>query len=134
MTYELMEDEITQGLIAEFARQRQELQKMIDDLQQLKENLDILFPKTLDVRFAKSFEEKIKTATSLFNVILDIRKELIKSVREEFDVRLKVKKPQDINLHELIDVRKLSRQIEKLKDNKLIKDTKLKLLDGEKRE
>jgi len=106
---------------------------MVKDVEELKENIDKLFPEKLNARYAKFFEDKIKTAVAMFNVLLDIRKELLKTTKDEIDIRRRVTGKGDLN--ELIDVRKLASKIEKM-DNKKenLKKKKAKLKSGPKPE
>jgi len=116
-----MEDEykdsevIIQNLLEDFSTQRQALLDMVIDVEKLKDDIDKLFPEKLNARYAKFFEDKVKTAVSMFNVLLDIRKELLKTTKDEIDIRRKVTGKGDLN--ELIDVRKLAKKIENF-DNK----------------
>lgn len=102
---------IIQQLLEDFSVQRNALNKMIEELEGLKENIDKLFPKKLDARYTKFFEEKIKTAVAMFNVVLDIRKELLKTTKDEIELRRKVTGKGDLN--DMIDVRKIAKSIEK---------------------
>jgi len=120
---------VIQELLEDFTTQRQALLQMVVDVEELKENIDKLFPEKLNARYAKFFEDKIKTAVAMFNVLLDIRKELLKTTKDEIDIRRKVTGKGDLN--ELIDVRKLAKKIEKFDGtkNKLEKKKK-KLKSG----
>jgi len=101
---------IIQGLLNDFQIQRLSLLKMIDDVELLKNDIDKLFPKKLDARYSKFFEDKVKTAVSMFNVLLDIRKELLKTTKDEIDIRRRVVGKGDLN--DMVDVRKLAKKIE----------------------
>jgi hypothetical protein len=120
---------IIQNLLEDFATQRQALLQMVEDVEILKNDIDKLFPEKLNARYAKFFEDKIKTAVAMFNVLLDIRKELLKTTKDEIDIRRKVTGKGDLN--ELIDVRKLASKIENFesKKDKLTKK-KAKLKSG----
>lgn len=100
---------VIQNLLEDFATQRQALLQMVIDVEKLKDDIDKLFPEKLNARYAKFFEDKVKTAVSMFNVLLDIRKELLKTTKDEIDIRRKVTGKGDLN--ELIDVRKLAKKI-----------------------
>lgn len=101
---------VIQNLLEDFQIQRTALNAMITEIENLKMNVDKLFPEKLDARYTKFFEEKIKTAVSMFNVILDIRKELLKTTKDEIDLRRRVTGKG--NLNDLIDVRKIAKSIE----------------------
>jgi len=107
---------IIQNLLEDFATQRQALLDMVLDVEKLKADIDKLFPEKLNARYAKFFEDKVKTAVAMFNVLLDIRKELLKTTKDEIDIRRKVTGKGDLN--ELIDVRKLASKIEKFESKK----------------
>ena len=79
-------DEIYDDLIKEFMSQRNAIKEMINDLEQIKSKIDTLFPQQLDKRYMRFFEEKIKSVTELFKVILDMRKEIIKNTKDEFEL------------------------------------------------
>ena len=111
---------IIQNLLDDFQIQREAMIKMIEDVEKLKTNIDLLFPEKLDKRYSKLFEDKIKAAVAMFNILLDIRKELLKTTKDEIDIRRKVSGKGDLN--EMIDVRKIAKSIEKFEASK----TKLK--------
>jgi len=90
---------------------------MLDELETLKQNIDSLFPETMDKRYKMFFDEKVKAATSFFNVLLDMRKELIKSLKDEIEIRRKIEhKDKMFDLDGLLDVRKMARTVESFKD------------------
>lgn len=101
---------IIQNLLDDFQAQRLALLQMVTDVEALKINIDKLFPEKLDARYSRFFEDKVKTAVSMFNVLLDIRKELLKTTKDEIDIRRRVTGKGDLN--DLIDVRKLAKKIE----------------------
>lgn len=107
---------VIQNLLEDFQVQREALNAMISEIEGLKKNVDKLFPEKLDARYTKFFEEKIKTAVSMFNVILDIRKELLKTTKDEIDLRRRVTGKG--NLNDLIDVRKIAKSIENFDSKK----------------
>jgi len=82
-----LNNDVLLELIAEYKEQRDSLKKMIIDLNLIKDKIDKLFPENLDKRYIRFFEEKMKSVTSLFSTILDIRKEIMKSVKTEFELR-----------------------------------------------
>lgn len=107
---------VIQSLLEDFQVQRDALNKMIEEIETLKANIDNLFPKKLDARYSKFFEEKVKTAVSMFNVALDIRKELLKTTKDEIELRRKVTGKGDLN--DMIDVRKIAKSLEKFDTTK----------------
>jgi len=105
------------NLLVEFAGQRDEIKGMLNELETLKQNIDSLFPETMDKRYKMFFDEKVKAATSFFNVLLDMRKELIKSLKDEIEIRRKIEhKDKMYDMDELLDVRKMARKVESFKD------------------
>jgi len=118
-------------LLKEFADQREALTKMVDELESLKSKIDRLFPETLDKRYARFFEEKVKSATELFKAVLDIRKEIIKSLKDEIELRKKfeIRVDSDEDLEKFVDVRSLARKIETINEsnNKNKKEEKNKI-------
>ena len=130
-----MEDEykdseiVIQDLLEDFTTQRQALLQMVTDVEKLKDDIEKLFPEKLNARYAKFFEDKVKTAVAMFNVLLDIRKELLKTTKDEIDIRRKVTGKGDLN--ELIDVRKLAKKIEQFDSKKeKLEKKKSKLKSG----
>lgn len=101
---------IIQSLLDDFQAQRMALLQMVTDVEKLKVDIDKLFPEKLDARYSRFFEDKVKTAVAMFNVLLDIRKELLKTTKDEIDIRRRVVGKGDLN--DLIDVRKLAKKIE----------------------
>ena len=79
-------------LLKEYDEHRIAIKVMIADLEALKDNIDRIIPTTLEARYVRFFEEKIKTVTSLFNALLEMRKEIARSVKEEIEIRRKVDK------------------------------------------
>jgi hypothetical protein len=108
-----MTEEKFESLIQEYNDQRQALKGMILDLEALRQKIDKLFPQSIDARYAKLFEEKIKTTTELFKAILEMRKELSKSVKEEIELRRKFESDiKESDEEVIVDVRSLAKQIE----------------------
>jgi|LSQX01.2.fsa_nt_gb hypothetical protein len=112
-------DEIYDDLIKEFMSQRNAIKEMINDLEQIKSKIDTLFPQQLDKRYMRFFEEKIKSVTELFKVILDMRKEIIKNTKDEFELRRKINSlddPSDID--GIFDIKKIAERVEMLRKEK----------------
>lgn len=130
---EYSNEEIIQNLLDEFQTQRDALKKMIVDLDLIKKNIDKLFPESLDKRYARFFEEKVKTATGMFNILLDIRKEITKNLKDEIEIRTKLdKKIENEDFESMFNIRDLASKVESLnkKKNKILKseNEKLKIL------
>jgi uncharacterized protein YlxW (UPF0749 family) len=86
---------------------------MIDDLEKIKVKVDTILPDRLDNRLVRFFEEKIKTISALFQIVLDVRKEILKSVKDEVDIRTKVTLGDELE-ESLEDIRGLAKKVEKL--------------------
>ena len=105
-------DEIIQDLLEEFQQHRADVKKMIVDLEQLKVNISSLFPDTLDARYVRLFEEKVKTTTELFRVLLDLRKEISKTLKEEIELRRKKGVVDEDSLEEFLNIRDIVKKVE----------------------
>jgi len=113
-----MEKEHVEKLLVEFEDHRDAIKEMIEELNTIKKSIDRLIPTTLDARYIRFFEEKVKTITALFNSLLEMRKEITKSVREEIEIRRKVHSKDGIeDIEELIDVRKVAKKVESFKED-----------------
>lgn len=105
-------------LLLEFESHRNEIKKMIEELEDIREKIDTLIPTSMDKRYIRFFEEKVKSMTSFFNSLLEMRKEIAKSVKDEIEVRRKLSKSEDkiFDVEELLDVRSFANKVEKFKD------------------
>lgn len=116
---EQTQDEIYDGLIKEFMSQRNAIKEMITDLERIKSKIDSLFPVQLDKRYMRFFEEKIKSTTELFKVILDMRKEIIKNTKDEFELRRKLNSSDDpSDIDGIFDIKKIAERVERLRKEK----------------
>lgn len=117
---------IIEKLIVQFEDQRTAILEMINQLETIKEKIDILIPDSLDKRYLRFFEEKVKTITNLFTTLLEMRKEISKNLKEEIEIRRKiVMKEDDFDFESSIDVRKIAEKIETFKKKR--EDIKIKL-------
>lgn len=111
-----MEKQHAERLLEEFEDHRKAIKEMIIELNGIKANIDRLIPTTLDARYIRFFEEKVKSITQLFNSLLEMRKEITKSVREEIDLRRKIDVKDGIDdIEDLIDIRKVAEKVEGFK-------------------
>jgi len=119
--------QIIHDLLIEFKEHRNSIKLMIDDLEILKANIDKLFPQKLDARYARFFEEKVKSVTEFFKTLLEMRKEIQKSLKEEIDLRRKLDfdDMDENDLEKVIDIRGLAEKVQDFQDkrNKLRKST-----------
>lgn len=133
---EYSQEEVIQNLLEEYNEQRLALKNMINDIEGIKKNIDKLFPESIDKRYTRFFEEKVKTATGLFNILLDIRKEISKNLKDEIDIRSRLdKKLSDEDLESVFNIRDLANKVEnlnkkknKVKKSSLEKQEKLKVI------
>ena len=116
---EYTDPSIIDNLLKEYYEQRNDLKKMILELEKIKSNIDKLFPDKLDARYLRFFDEKVKSATSMFNLLLDIRKEISKNLKDEIDIRTKLDKKEkdESELGSLFDIAELAAKVEKLQKN-----------------
>lgn len=106
-------DEKVSELLDEFALHRDEVKKMIEEVDGLRQDIDKLIPKKLDARYIHFFEEKVKSMTSFFSTLLDMRKEIIKSIKDEIELRRKLGAAGDtINVEDAIDIRAVADKVE----------------------
>lgn len=112
-------EEIIDELLKEFNIHRAEINKMIKELEDIRTKVDTLIPTSLDARFMRFFEEKVKSITGLFNSLLDMRKEIAKSIKDEIDIRRRLTSSDKlIDVEDLLDVRKMVRKIDDFKQIK----------------
>lgn len=112
-----MSSDVYDELIDEFKKQRLAIQSMIDDLEKFKTKIDTLLPESLDKRYIRFFEEKIKSVTELFKVMLDMRKEIIKNTKDEFELRRKLNSSDDTDIG-IFDIKKIAERVDNLRKNK----------------
>jgi hypothetical protein len=129
---ELQKDKI-ERLLEEFAEHRQAIKVMIEDLDKIREKIDTILPESLDKRFKFFFEEKVKTITSFYSSLLEMRKEITKSIKDEVELRRKIQfKDREINLEDVIDISKYAdkiTQMQKKRKEMIERDETLTTLD-----
>ena len=100
-------------LLKEYDDHRDALKSMIVDLEEIRIKIDTLIPTSLDARYMRFFEEKVKSITALFNALLEMRKEITKSVKDEIEIRRKIRDDAEmIDIEDMVDVRKMVGKIE----------------------
>jgi len=119
-------------LLKEYDDHRDAIKSMIVDLEKIRIRVDSLIPDTLDARYMRFFEEKVKSITGLFNSLLEMRKEIAKSVKDEIEIRRRIRNDEElIDIEDLLDVRSMATKIDQFKEEtgklqkrrlKLIKD------------
>lgn len=112
-------NEIIYELLLEFKEHRNSIKEMINDLEEIKVNVDRLIPKKLDARYVRFFEEKVKSVTELFRTLLEMRKEIQKSLKEEIDLRRKITvHEKDNSIEDTLDIRGIANKIEDFKSKR----------------
>ena len=117
-------------LLLEYDTHRAEIKSMIGDLEKLRTKIDTLIPDSLDARYMRFFEEKVKTLTSFFTSLLEMRKEIVKSVKDEIEIRRRVKADEEsIDIEDMLDVRSMAEKIDKFRDEtKKIQSSRFKIV------
>lgn len=106
-------------LLQEYDEHRDAIKVMIKDLEDIKGKIDRIIPTSLEARYVRFFEEKIKTVTALFNALLEMRKEIARSVREEIEIRRKLDKGQsEFEVEDIVDIRKLADKVDEFQKEK----------------
>jgi hypothetical protein len=101
-------------LLEEYRQNREALKELLTNLENIQTEVANIFPEKIDKRFRYLFEEKIKTATSFFNSLLDIRKEISRSLKDEMDLRRKLSGSGSGELEDLLDIGALADRVEKV--------------------
>ena len=116
------------SLLFEFDDHRNAIKAMIVDLESIREKIDKLIPTSLDARYMRFFEEKVKSITALFNALLEMRKEIVKSVKDEVEIRRRITDENElINIEDMVDVRDVVSKIEEFKlTNQKLKENRIK--------
>ena len=110
---------VIDSLFTDFREQRDQLKKMLIDLDSMKSKINTLFPEALTARNKFFFNENVKTATALFSSFLEVRKEVIKSIKDEIELRRRFElEERDLEMGD-DEVRKIAEKIEQLSGVKL---------------
>jgi len=114
-----IQDEKIKELLDEYGEQRVEIKSMIVDLEKIRIKIDTLIPDSMDARYQRFFEEKVKAVTALFTSLLEMRKEIQKSLKEEIDLRRKVDlEGDDVDVEKSIDIRGLAEKVQNFQDKR----------------
>ncbi len=107
-------------LLKEYDEHRNAIKVMIADLEKIKENVDRIIPTSLEARYIRFFEEKIKTVTALFSALLEMRKEIARSIKEEIEIRRKLDKADvsEYDLDDILNVRDLADRVDEFQKEK----------------
>lgn len=113
-------NQIIARLLKEFQEHRDAVMAMVTDIAKLQESMEKLIPDTLDARYLRFFEEKVKTVTEFFKTLLEMRKEIQKSLKDEIELRRKFSLDEKgISVEDMIDIRGVAKTIEKFKIHNL---------------
>jgi hypothetical protein len=117
----MTKEEKSDQLLEEFKHQRDEIIKMVSEIETLKTNISKLFPEKMDSRYSHFFEEKVKTMTAFFNVLLDMRKEILRSLKDEMELRKRVDQGElnQAELEGILDIRKITEKLDNFKKQKI---------------
>ena len=122
-----MDSKQVEGLLEEYDDHRKAIKVMIKDLEGIKDMVDTIIPKTMEARYIRFFEEKIKTITALFNALLEMRKEVARSVREEIEIRRKLDTGDNtFEIEDVFNVRDFADKIDEFKQKQQKMKEKLK--------
>jgi uncharacterized protein YukE len=114
MENEKYNEEYFENLLIEYKEQREELKTMIIELKKFQDKIGKIFPDSLDNRYVRYFEEKVKAVTELYKAILDIRKEISKNIKDEMEFRRKIA-PKNSEDDDMNDIRKMVQVVEQYK-------------------
>jgi uncharacterized protein YukE len=114
MENEKYNEEYFENLLIEYKEQREELKTMIIELKKFQDKIGKIFPDSLDNRYVRYFEEKVKAVTELYKAILDIRKEISKNIKDEMEFRRKIS-PKNSEDDDMNDIRKMVQVVEQYK-------------------
>lgn len=119
-------------LLNEFSEQRNQLKLMIKEVEEIKNKIDNLLPEPQSnekdyrnfmkgSRYISLFEERVKSITEFFRIILDMRKEISKTLKDEIDLRRRSEQSFSDDISSMLDISTLADKVEKLekKKNKL---------------
>jgi len=116
---QLEKQKLLDDLLNQFDEQRGEIKLMIADLERLRGKIDLLLPEQLDARFMRFFEEKVKTLTSFFSILLDMRKEITKNLKEEIELRRKFKGDEELGgIEDYLNIRDFATKVEDFRKKK----------------
>jgi hypothetical protein len=100
------------ALFEEFYENRENIKKMIIDLEELKVGIEKMFPKKFDKRYQYLISERIQAVTNIFGTLLDMRKEINRSIKNELELRRKVNiQDKSFDIDELMDMSSIAKKI-----------------------
>ena len=103
-------------LLTEFSKSREDLKKMLEDVEQCKNDVLKSVADSSDYRNKYAREERLKTLSTFFQNELQIRQEYNRSLLSEIEVRRKLDMNNSDTLE--IDIREIAKQLSKANKNK----------------
>lgn len=121
-----------EDLLKEIRVSRESLYDMLVDLDLVREKIDNLFPEKTDLRYARTYQERIKSLTEWLRAYLEIKKEINRNIREEFEMRKRITSSSSDEEDEKIQefIRKVDEGISK-KRYEQEQEPKMKVVQGE---
>lgn len=100
------------NLLSKYSASRSELEKYINEVDDLRDKVEAIFPADINFRNKFAVEEKLKTLTSFYSMLLNIRQEINKTLTSEIEIRRKIQGSDDNS--NILDVRKIAAEMELL--------------------
>jgi hypothetical protein len=101
-----------QKLLDEFTQSREDLKKMLSDIESCKNDVLKDVSTSNDYRNKYAREERLKTLSTFFQNELSVRQEYNRSLLAEIDVRRKLDKNDSDEME--IDIREIAKQLSKI--------------------
>lgn len=107
-----LDDPKVSELLNKLSGSRDELSRYMAELEEIRKKAEELFPSNHDFRNRYILEEKIKTVSSLYSTVLNIRQEFNKTIKDEIEIRRKLSIGEDEDVLSDSDIRKLALIVE----------------------
>lgn len=102
-------DSKIQELLDKFSGSREKIESYRDELEVHKNTIMSLFPKQLDHRAKFILEEKLKTVSSFYSILLNLTQELNRNTKDEIEIRRRLTQKNKDND---VDIRQVVRMLE----------------------
>ena len=103
-------------LIDSLRGSRDSLSGDIESVLAVRDHLISMFPDKPDFRNKHAYEDKLKTMSSIYSCLLNLRQEYNKTIINEIDIRRRLSGEKKENI---VDIRKLAEDIDRhMKENK----------------
>lgn len=123
-------DDKYETLLNELSASRNKLIEMIGEIEQCKDSVLDTAKNTTDYRNRYAKEERIKTISAFYNLLLGTRQEYTRNIISEIELRRKLEKGEDDDVH--IDIAKIAKQLEaakkqakKVEDSRILKPAEI---------